>query len=265
MCEHYIGNGTAMRYLLLLCLASLLSFNSFGAIISLGKLQRDENSSIITSSLGLEFHSWLISDTYSIKEWEAEFSDSSSYYFGWRLADANEAFAMLKDAGLSVFSWRRLSPTTGVFDVPWEADCYDNNASTVCDGADRWGANFNLSSTQVGDINYFFTGSRLGTQDPNHNSIHFKNNPSSFANTLDGHTYGNLTTHFDGGAYINASPSAYTENDVNGAFKRGILNGGRSPLLVRDAVNVSEPTGFFLMLFSAFLVFRKIRNDKPNA
>lgn len=229
-----------MRRLLSLIVFLCFCTNSFASIMTLGTLSRSSDSRIISSNIGLDFMMWNTPEQLRLMEWETELTSKSSQYFGWRIADANEAFAMLKAANLPVYDSRYTTPSTISFDIPWSDACYDNNSLTVCLAKDRWGANFFTTVSDIQAASLFFTGSTSGFIDPLHNGIIFYNDVNAFQNSLLDSDIGAIFTHLDSGGYINASPSGYSLTDPNSYLVRPLSNLAWRPLLVRDSDTVPD-------------------------
>lgn len=245
-----------------------LSFcaNTFASIMTLGGLTRSTDSRVISSTIGLDFMMWSTPEQFKLSEWEAELSNTTSKYFGWRIADSNEAFAMLKAANLPVYDSRQVSATSVAFDVPWSDACFDNDPMTVCSANERWGASFFPTIADIQLASLFFTGSFTGITDPLHNGVIFYNDAPAFQNSLDGSNIGAIFTHMDSGGYINASPSGYSHTDLT-YLSRPLGSLAWRPLLVRDSVTAPDlpvvsapPTALATMALLALLLMNSRRN-----
>jgi len=140
-------------------------------IITLGDLQRDSNDKVITAPNGLEWLMWNHSETLTLSQWESELTNSSSSYFGWRIANVDEVFQMLYQTGLRLETFDQTA-------LP--ASCYDNDQNTICNTSHSSTHSFNMSVDYVKEYNFFFTGQESGQIDALHSGVVYKANFASF-------------------------------------------------------------------------------------
>jgi len=181
-----------LRVFFIVIIVNSISVNA--GIITLGDLQRDDSQSVISAPDGLEWLMWNHAETLTLSQWEAELIDTSSSYYGWRIANVDEVFQMLYQTGLRLETFDQDS-------LP--VSCYDNNPSTICNTSQSHAHTFDINIDAVKEYNVFFTGQEFGQNDTLHSTVAYKADSTSFsAGTA---TFGTLSTHQDGGGYINAS------------------------------------------------------------
>jgi len=230
-----------LRVFFIVLIVNSISANA--GIITLGDLQRDDSQSVISSQNGLEWLMWNHAETLTLSQWEAELIDPSSSYYGWRIANIDEVFQMLYQTGLRLETFDQDS-------LP--VSCYDNDKNTICNTSQSSAFTFDMTLDAVKEYNEFFTGQEFGQNDTLHSTVAYKANSTSFsAGTA---TFGTLSTHQDGGGYINASMGGINNLEY---LPRALGSTAWRLVLVRN-IEVPEPSSlviFFLGL--AGLVIRK--------
>jgi len=202
------------------------------SIITLGDLQRDDSQSVISSSNGLEWLMWNHTETLTLSQWEAELIDTSSSYYGWRIANVDEVFQMLYQTGLRLETFEQDS-------LP--AYCYDNDPNTICNTSHSGTHTFDISVDAVKQFNLFFTGQEFGQIDALHSGVVYTANHTSFPTGTS--EFGALFTHQDQGGYVNASVGTYS-NDLS--YLSNPLGSTAWRLALVRSVEVPEPVSISL-------------------
>jgi len=213
------------------------------SIITLGDLHRGDSENVISAPNGLEWLMWNHPETLTISQWESELTNTSSLYYGWRIANVDEVFQMIFQTGsrLETFDQNSLPDS-----------CYDNDPKTICNTSQSSAFSFDMKLDDVKEYNTFFTGQEYGQNDALHSSVVYKANSASFP--VGTATFGILSTHLDGGGYVNASMG--THNDLS--YLSNSLGSTAWRLALVRNIEIPEPSTLaILFLGLTSLVIRK--------
>ncbi|MBA6398245.1 hypothetical protein [Colwellia sp. BRX10-4] len=103
----------------LFLISFLLPLFTSAGVIEVGKLYRNESSSIVSDSSGYEWKMWDYDSVYNHQELTYLFTDIDSDFYGWRFAGIEDMLTLYTSSGLN-FSY-------------FTSPCYDNNLSTNCE------------------------------------------------------------------------------------------------------------------------------------